>query len=327
MKSEAKKPNTRIHRKRCCKMHRIQMHTNTHRSGKRPTIWMLMEDMKRKLENWKLLLFTAGAEESDEWATTNLSMPLRFQHSNPMNNTHAHTVPYQRINLCVFFFCSAKPFNNCIIRAVQCFDVVVCFISNDYLDGGNKKLSRNNNNHNHTKEHRKKGKNVLHGNGMAYGVQRCMHTHTCTVDSSFVGLFIIDAIFIFMIRLLSQPDFYRILINFNSIFMRLCRYKLWPLVLIHIHIRTSLLSLSLLILRCISLCCIDNSLSHRFTSFHRKILLFNLRKEKSFCGWEHFEKVQTHVQCRCTNAKGTEKRNRRRRWSEKRASNHFISYL
>lgn len=30
------------------------------------TNWMLMEDMKRKLENWKLLLFTAGAEESDE---------------------------------------------------------------------------------------------------------------------------------------------------------------------------------------------------------------------------------------------------------------------
>lgn len=212
-----------------------------------------------------------------------------------------HRTPYHIVQIYVFFLCCAKPFNNRIICTVQfrcgcvfyfqwlfrwrqknSLEIIIIVI--------------------YKRTPKEKNMYCMAWHGKAYGVPHCLHT--CTVDSSFVGFFIIDAIFIFMIRLLSQPDFYRILINFISIFMRLCRYKLWPLILILVRS----FSLSLLTRNCISLCCIDNSLSHRFTSFHHKILLFNLKKKTSFCGWEHFEKVQTHVQCWRTNARGTEKR-------------------
>lgn len=170
------------------------------------------------------------------------------------------------------------------------------FFSCAYLDDGCDGKTQNNN---HTQKHRQRIECIAYTH-----TQTHIQTSKCTVDSSFVGFPSTPYLFFHsMIRLLSQPDFYRILINFISIFMRLCRYKLWPLILILVRS----FSLSLLTRNCISLCCIDNSLSHRFTSFHHKILLFNLKKKTSFCGWEHFEKVQTHVQCWRTNARGTEK--------------------
>lgn len=147
-----------------------------------------------------------------------------------------------------------------------------------------------------------KEKNVLHC--IALSVQCCTQaqTHTCMVDSSFVGFFI-DAIFIFMIRLLSQPDFYRILINFISIFIRLYRCELWPVFILLLF-----LALTTCSRRCILLFPIDKSFSHRFTSFHHKILLFNLRKKNHFADENILKKYKHMCNVRCTNAKETEKK-------------------
>lgn len=234
-----------------------------------------------------------------------------FQHSNAMSNTP------NTVQIYVFFSCSVKPFNNRIFRTVQ-FRCGCVFYS-QWLFRWRQKNSleiiiiiiiiaiykRT-----------PKEKNVLHG---IWSVLRCMHTHThtCTVDSSFVGFFIGDAIFIFMIRLLSQPDFYRILMNFISIFMRLCRYKLWSLI------RICSFLLALLTLGCIFLCRIDNSLSHRFTSFHHKILLFNLRRKNHFADENILKKYKHMCNVDARMPKGQRSEEKKR----KRASNHFISYL
>lgn len=88
--------------------------------------------------------------------------------------------------------------------------------------------------------------------------------------------------FLCLVRLLSQPDFYRILINFISILCAyICRYEFW----IFLSITPWAEAVQ------------SHCFFHRFTTLFSGILLFNLKKKKSFCGWEHFEKVQIHASC------------------------------
>lgn len=128
--------------------------------------------------------------------------------------------------------------------------------------------------------------------------------------------FPVDAIFFLcLVRLLSQPDFYRILINFISILCAyICRYEFW--ISLSVTPWTAAVQ--------------PHCFFQWFTALFSGILLFNLKKKKSFCGWEHFEKVQIHASCNALKdvKKKTQKRThqRHKRNCKNRALNDFSPY-
>lgn len=133
---------------------------------------MLMEDMKRKLENWKLLLFTAGAKEFECNHGSEchcVFIIVSYSRMQWATHTHTHTNTFTT-QPHIFLSRNHSTIASFTKHRVSCIVSMRLRFSCAYLDGGYDGKTQNNN-----QAQKPSSKKRMHRTNTLASTQMCMH--------------------------------------------------------------------------------------------------------------------------------------------------------